>query len=206
MSGARSGDSIDLSLPRARNAATQRDRIESEKPAGRKNAAAVDTEANLDGSTMAPGRGGDHAPISIKLGRNCWRSRANNCGNARQADAARMMSNHESRPFARELGRGQSATARSKQDCLGRKDPLTDDAPVAGPAGETIFVVTHISTVSAFEPRGGSNFCAPFSGRPRLRRRPAKKGPLRDWQTATPTKSRNWLALNLRQAELFGMT
>jgi hypothetical protein len=115
MGGARSGHGVYLSLPRARNAATQPDRVESEKPAGRKNPAAVDTEANLDGSTMAPGRGGDHAPISIKLGRNCWWSRANDCGSARQADAARMMADHESRPFAGELGRGLSATARSKQ-------------------------------------------------------------------------------------------
>src|SRR5262244_3390828 len=93
--GARASDGIHLSVTRGRNAATQPDRIESEKPTGRKNAAAVYAEVNLDGSAMAPRRGGDHAPVSIELGRNCRQNRANDGGKGRKADGARAMANHE---------------------------------------------------------------------------------------------------------------
>ena len=81
--GARTSHGIHLGMPRSRNAAVQPDRVKGERSAGRKNAAAVYSKANLDGSAMAAGSGGDHAPVSIDLGRNCWRGRTRDCGSGR---------------------------------------------------------------------------------------------------------------------------
>ena len=71
MGGAGPRHGVQLGSPRGRNAAAQPDWVKRERSAGRENAAAVYSEANLDGSAMAAGRGGDHAPVSIELAALC---------------------------------------------------------------------------------------------------------------------------------------
>src|SRR5262249_51376117 len=44
---------------------------------------------------MAAGSHGEHAPVSIKLGRNC-RSTTNDCESHRQSEGPRTSANHES--------------------------------------------------------------------------------------------------------------
>src|SRR5262245_24694811 len=120
---------------------------------------------------MAPGRGGDHAPVSIELGRNCRQNRANDGGKGRKADGARAMANHESRPFAGGLGLGLNANAMFERDCRGEGTHCTKTTRMRVPL-ERLFSSSRTSQRSRFRARGGliSFFCV-FLGVIETRRR-----------------------------------
>ena len=94
MGGARASHCIHPDMPRGGNAAAQLNRVKSERSTRRMNSAAVYSEANLDVSAMAAGSHGDHAPVSIELGRNCGRSGTDDCGSGRQSEGAHTIANH----------------------------------------------------------------------------------------------------------------
>jgi hypothetical protein len=45
---------------------------------------------------MAAGSHGDHAPVSVELGRNCGRSGTDDCESGRQSEGALTIANHGS--------------------------------------------------------------------------------------------------------------
>lgn len=100
---ARASHCIHPDIPRGGNAAAQLNRVKSERSTGRINSAAVYSEADVDVSAMAAGSLGDHAPVSIELGRNCGRSGTNDCGSDRQNDAAHTIASHGSPHFVKPL-------------------------------------------------------------------------------------------------------
>jgi hypothetical protein len=68
--------------------------------ARRKNLATAYSNVNRDFSAMAAGSHGDHAPISIELGRNCRPSRTDDCESHRESEGAHTIANHlASTPF-----------------------------------------------------------------------------------------------------------
>jgi hypothetical protein len=94
MGGARTSHYIHLAGPRSGNTAAQPNRVKREKSTGSINSAIAYSEVNVDGSAMAARGLGDHAPVSIELGRNCGRSGPDDCTCSRQSDGAHAIANH----------------------------------------------------------------------------------------------------------------
>ena len=94
--GARASHCIHPHMPRRRNAAAQLNGVKSERSTSRINSATVYAEADVDGSAMAASSVDCHAPVSIELGGNCWRSRANDCPSGQQDNGAHAIANHGS--------------------------------------------------------------------------------------------------------------
>jgi len=96
MGDARASHCIYPDLPRGGNAAAQLNAVKSERSTSGKNSAAAYAKANRYFSAMAVGRHGEHAPISVELGRNCGRSGIENCESGRQSEGAHTIANHGS--------------------------------------------------------------------------------------------------------------
>lgn len=75
-----------------------RDGVEGKRAAGGIQAAPAHAETDVDGSAMAACRHCDHAPASIIVGRHCGWRHTQTCGNSRQNDSARAMTDHK-RPY-----------------------------------------------------------------------------------------------------------
>src|SRR4029077_12910523 len=60
------------------------------------NSAVAYPKANRDFSAMATGSHGDHAPVSVELGRKCGRSGTDDCESGRQSEGAHTIANHGS--------------------------------------------------------------------------------------------------------------
>jgi hypothetical protein len=99
---ARASDCIHPDLPRGGNAPDQLNRVMSERGSergstSRINSATAYSNVNRDASTMAAGSHGDHAPISIELGRSCRPSGTDDCESHRESEGAHnTIANHES--------------------------------------------------------------------------------------------------------------
>src|SRR6476646_5439713 len=103
MSDPRASHCLHLDLPRGGNAAAQLNRVMSESGSERAstsriNSATAYSNVNRDFSAMAAGSHGDHAPVSVELGRNCGRSGTEDCESHRQSEGAHTTANHESPP------------------------------------------------------------------------------------------------------------
>src|SRR5262249_23097005 len=97
---ARASHCIHPDLPRSGDAPDQLNRVSSEarskrRPTSRINSAPAYSNVNRNCSAMAARGHGDHAPVSIKLGRNCRRA-TNDCESHRQSEGAHTIANHES--------------------------------------------------------------------------------------------------------------
>jgi hypothetical protein len=147
MGGAGPRHGVHLGSPRGRNAAAQPDWVKRERSAGRKNAAVAYSKADLDGSAMAAGSGGDHAPVSIELGRTCRRRRTRDCGSGRQDDGARTIANH-GRPHFAGVGLGLISKHNSRRRTHREGHPLAKDDLVASFPCGTILVISHIALLT----------------------------------------------------------
>jgi len=96
MGDARAGHCIHPDLSRGGNAAAQLNRVRNKRSTSRINSAVAYPKANRDFSAMATGSHGDHAPVSVELGRNCGRSGIENCESGRQSEGAHTIANHGS--------------------------------------------------------------------------------------------------------------
>jgi hypothetical protein len=92
----RASHCIHPDLPRSGDAAGQLNRTKNELSTSRINSPAAYSEANRDFSAMAAGSHGDHAPVSIELGRNCGRSGTHDCESGRQSEGTHTIANHGS--------------------------------------------------------------------------------------------------------------
>jgi len=95
----RASHCIHPDLARGGNSPHQLNRVMSESgskrgSASRINSAAAYSDANRNCSAMAAGSHGDHAPVSVKLGRNCGRSRTDDCKNGRQSENPLKIGDH----------------------------------------------------------------------------------------------------------------
>lgn len=128
MGDARASHRFQLDMPRCGHATAQLNRVKSERSTGRMNSAAVYAHPNRDGSAMAAGRHGGHAPVSVELGRNCGRSGIDDCGSGRQSEGAHMIANHGSphtRCTARQFELSRWRARRDPKLGSLRKSPLT---------------------------------------------------------------------------------
>jgi hypothetical protein len=96
MGDPRASHRIQSGLPRGGHAAAQLNPVKSERSTGRINSAAAYAKADRNSSAMAVGGHGDHAPCSVELSRNRWRSGTNDCQRARQSEGAHTIANHGS--------------------------------------------------------------------------------------------------------------
>src|SRR5262249_40187144 len=99
-------------LPRSGDAPDQLNRVMREssserRPTSRKNAATAYSNVNSNCSAVAARSHGDHAPVSVKLGRNSGRNGRDDCENGRQSEGIRTVGKHRSPHFPRGL-RGSS--------------------------------------------------------------------------------------------------
>ena len=98
---ARASHCIHADLPRGGNAPHQLNRVMSESGSERAstsriNSATAYSNVNRDFSAMAAGSNGDHAPVSIELGRICGRDGTDDCEDGRQSEGAPTIANHRS--------------------------------------------------------------------------------------------------------------
>jgi hypothetical protein len=68
----------------------------SETSASRVHATTAYSEADRNAPAMAAGSHGQHAPISIKLGRHCRQRGTDDCESHRQSKGAHTIANHDS--------------------------------------------------------------------------------------------------------------
>ena len=96
MGDARASHCIHPDLPRGGNAAAQLNRVRNESSTSGINSAVAYPEAYRDFSAMATGSYGDHAPVSVELGRKCGRSGTDDCESGPQREGAHTIANHGS--------------------------------------------------------------------------------------------------------------
>jgi hypothetical protein len=108
MGDARASHCIHPDLSRGENPAGQLNRMKNERSMSRINSAAAYSKADRDFSAMAAGSHGDHAPVSVKRGRNCGRSGTDDCESGRHSEGALTIDNHGS-PLINLLPRGTAS-------------------------------------------------------------------------------------------------
>jgi hypothetical protein len=95
LGAARAGHCIHPDLPGGENAADQLNLVASKTSTSRKNSAVAYSEANRDSSAMAAGSHGEHAPVSVELGRRYGRSATDDYECGRQSEGAHTIASHE---------------------------------------------------------------------------------------------------------------
>ena len=92
---------INSHLPRSGNATNQLNGVSSEtrskrRPTSRINSAMAYSNLNRDCPAVTARSHGDHAPVSVKLGRNSGRSGTDDCESHRHSERAQTIPDHES--------------------------------------------------------------------------------------------------------------